>query len=117
MPERKAAYLCVRGENSLPEHMKTSRTIELYQIMKPIYDLWMQFENGPNEPLRRSFAGTRDFDFNLDGQAHYGMLPDLIQDIKNQGLTPGQLKPLFLGAEQFIKMWEKAETAKNLINR
>ncbi len=115
MPERKAAYLCVRGENSLPEHMKSTRTMELYRIMKPIYDLWMQFENGPNEPLRKSFAGTRDFDFNLDGQAHYGMLPDLIQDMKNQGLTPDQMKPLFLGANQFIKMWESAEAAKNNI--
>ncbi|MCX6317226.1 MAG: membrane dipeptidase [Bacteroidetes bacterium] len=117
MPERKAAYLCIRGENSLPEHMKSSRTIELYRIMKRIYDLWMQFENGPNEPLRRSFAGTRDFDFNLDGQAHYGMLPDLIQDMKNHGLSAAQMKPLFLGANQFISLWEKAEAAKNNIQK
>ena len=115
MPERKAAYLCVRGEGSLPEHMKSSRTMELYHIMKPIYDLWVQFENGPNEPLRRSYAGTRDFDFNLDGQAHYGMLPDLIQDMKNHGLSPSQLTPLFLGANQFLKMWDKAETAAKTI--
>ena len=113
--ERWAAYMCVHGEGSIPSHLKHNRTMELYSIMKPIYNLWMQFENGPNEPLRRSYAGTRDFDFNLDGQAHYGMLPDLIQDMKNQGLTPVQLKPLFLGAEQFIKMWERAEAAKNNI--
>jgi microsomal dipeptidase-like Zn-dependent dipeptidase len=111
MPERKAAYLCVRGLNSLPEHMKTTRTMELYRVLKPIYDLWMEFENGPNEPLRRSYAytGGRDFDFNLDGLAHYGMLPDLIQDMKNQGLTTQHLKPLFGAAEEYIKMWEKAE--------
>jgi microsomal dipeptidase-like Zn-dependent dipeptidase len=115
MPERKAAYLCIRGKNSLPEHMVSSRTLELYRIMKPIYDLWMQFENGPNEPLRRSFAGTRDFDFNLDGQAHYGMFPDLIQDMKNLGLSAEQLRPLFLSAEQYIKMWEQADRAKTTI--
>lgn len=113
--ERWAAYMCVHGESSIPAHLREARTIQLYQTMKPIYDLWMQFENGPNEPLRRSFAGNRDFDFNLDGQAHYGMLPDLIQDMKNQGLTPNQLNPLFISAGQFIKMWEKAEAAKTLI--
>lgn len=116
MPERKAAYLCVRGETSLPAHMISPRTRQLYEIMQPIYKLWMEFENGPNEPLRRSYAGTRDFDFNLDGQAHYGMLPDLIQDMKNQGLSPAQIKPLFLSANQFINMWEKAEAAKNIIS-
>jgi hypothetical protein len=75
----------------------------------------MEFENGPNEPLRRSYAypGGRDFDFNLDGLAHYGMYPDMIQDMKNIGMAPHHLRPLFLGAEQYISMWEKAETAKN----
>ena len=28
----------------------------------------------------------RDFDYNLDGLAHYGMLPDMLQDLKNVGL-------------------------------
>ena len=117
MPERKAAYLCVRGENSLPAHMKTERTMQLYPIMNRIYQLWMQFENGPNEPLRRSYAytGGRDFDFNLDGLAHYGMFPDLIQDLKNQGLNAQQLKPLFLATEQYLQLWEKAEKAKTNI--
>jgi microsomal dipeptidase-like Zn-dependent dipeptidase len=118
MPERKAAYMAVRGLNSLPTHMKTPRTIELHKVIERIYNLWLEFENGPNEPLRRSYAykSVRDFDFNLDGQAHYGMYPDLIQDMKNLGLSPSQLKPLFLAAEQYIKMWEKAEAAKNNIN-
>lgn len=117
MPERKAAYMVVRGINSLPNHMKTPRTMELYNVIEKIYTLWMQFENGPNEPLRRSYAykGVRDFDFNLDGQAHYGMYPDLIQDMKNLGLSPTQIKPLFLAAEQYITMWQKAEHAKSNI--
>ena len=68
--------------------------------------------------MRRSYAypGGRDFDFNLDGLAHYGMLPDLIQDLKNQGLNAEQLKPLFLSTEQYIKMWEQAELAKSNIH-
>ena len=113
MPERKAAYMAVRGENSLPDHMKTTRTRELYRVMKRVYDLWMQFENGPNEPMRRSFAytGGRDFDFNIDGLAHYGLLPDLIQDLKNQGLNSGQLRPLFLATEQYLLLWERSVQA------
>ena len=117
MPERKAAFMCVHGKTSLPENMRTARTMELYGIMKPIYDLWMQFENGPNEPLRRSFAypGGRDFDFNLDGLAHYGMFPDLIQDLKNLGFTSRQLTPLFMAAEQYLKMWEQADRSKGSV--
>ena len=117
-PERRAAYMCVHGESSVQQNWKDGRTMELYRVVKPIYDLWMQFENGPNEPMRRSYAypGGRDFDFNLDGLAHYGMLPDLIQDLKNQGLNAEQLKPLFLSTEQYIKMWEQAELAKSNIH-
>ncbi|HEX4875084.1 MAG TPA: membrane dipeptidase, partial [Chitinophagaceae bacterium] len=113
--ERWAAYMCVHGENSIPQHLKYDRTMELYQVMKRIYTLWMSFEQGPNEPLRRSYAypGGRDFDYNLDGLAHYGMFPDMIQDMKNLGLRDYQLRPLFLGSEQYIQMWEKAEAAKN----
>ncbi|CAN5416726.1 hypothetical protein BH10ACI3_BH10ACI3_10380 [soil metagenome] len=115
--ERKAAFMAVHGANSLPQNLKDDRTTELYLTVRPIYNLWMQFENGPNEPLRRSFAfaGGRDFDYNLDGLAHYGMYPDLIQDMKNLGLAPAQLRPLFVGAEQYILMWELAERAKAAI--
>ncbi len=118
LPERKAAFMAANGEGSIPQEMKTPRTMELYHVIKPIYDLWMQFESGPNEPLRRSFAypGGRDFDFNLDGLAHYGMYPDFIQDLKNSGLNSEQIKPLFLAAEQYIKMWEQADVAKNTIH-
>lgn len=112
--ERRAAYMAVHGENAIRDDWKDGRTMELYKVVKPIYDLWMQFENGPNEPLRRSYAypGGRDFDFNIDGLAHYGMLPDLIQDMKNLGLNAFQLQPIFMAAEEYIKIWEKADAVK-----
>jgi microsomal dipeptidase-like Zn-dependent dipeptidase len=114
MAERKAAFMAVHGEESVPPSMRDARTNDLYKVIRRIYNLWMQFENGPNEPLRRSFAyaGGRDFDFNLDGLAHYGMYPDMIQDLKNLGLNATQLSPLFMSAEQYIRMWEKADAAK-----
>ncbi len=112
--ERKAAFMAVHGLNALLPSQRDETTMSLYVVMKRIYDLWMQFENGPNEPIRRSFAytGGRDFDFNLDGLAHYGMYPDLIQDLKNNGFSPDQLRPLFMATEQYLKMWEQADAAK-----
>ena len=68
---------------------------------------------GPNPPLTRSVAGRRDFDINLDGMAHYGMLPDFLQDLRNNGATPDQLAPLFRSAEDYIKMWERCEDRKS----
>jgi microsomal dipeptidase-like Zn-dependent dipeptidase len=118
--ERKAAFMAVspQGEYALSADMKEdARVMQLYNIIKPIVTLWNQFENGPNQPLRRSYAynGGRDFDFNLDGLAHYGMFPDLIQDLKNNGFTTQHLNPLFMGPEQYIKLWEQAETASKNI--
>jgi microsomal dipeptidase-like Zn-dependent dipeptidase len=119
MPERKAAFMAMQPDSihSLPASLKDGRTIELFNILYPIVKLWNQFENGPNQPLRRSYAyqGGRDFDFNIDGLAHYGMFPDLIQDLKNNGFTKQHITPLFMGPEQYIRLWEKAEAASKNI--
>ena len=47
----------------------------------------------------------RTFDFNVDGLAHVGMLPDLIQDLSKIGLNDNDLTPLFRSAESYISMW------------
>lgn len=59
--------------------------------------------------LLASTLGTKTWDFNNDGMAHIGMYPDLIQDLRNLGLTSRDLGPLFRSAEQYIKTWERAE--------
>jgi hypothetical protein len=66
---------------------------------------------GSNAPLRKRIDGVRDWDVNLDGVAHYGMLPDMIQDMRNDGVTASDLKPLFYSAEDYIVMWERAIAA------
>ena len=49
---------------------------------------------GPNLPLKRAMAGPlRDFDYNLDGLAHYGMFPDMFQDLKNVGFPATEWPP------------------------
>lgn len=62
-----------------------------------------------HEPLVPCRTGTRTYNFNLDGLAHYGLLPDLLQDLRNIGLTPNDLAPLFRSADHYVRMWERAE--------
>lgn len=63
---------------------------------------------GPNPPLARCEAGPRrDYDINIDGMAHYGMLPDMLQDVRNNGLAPEDLATLFRSANDFVGTWEK----------
>ncbi len=74
--------------------------------------------------FEKQVTGTRTFDFNIDGLAHVGLLPDLMRDFanilehRNAKLDPGSekipltLDPLFNSAEIYIRMWERAECAK-----
>ena len=73
-----------------------------------------------SQPLMRpstmiSAAGTRTFDYNVDGLAHYGLTPDMFQDARNTGLSPDQIGTFFRGAEDFIRMWEKCERLRGSI--
>ncbi|MCA9547724.1 MAG: hypothetical protein KC613_25145, partial [Myxococcales bacterium] len=53
--------------------------------------------------------GERAVDFNTEGFLHIGMLPELIEDARQDGATDEDLVPLFRSAEAFVQMWEKAE--------
>ncbi|TDL99888.1 MAG: hypothetical protein C4K58_01160 [Flavobacteriaceae bacterium] len=54
-------------------------------------------------------TGEKTWDFNGDGLANIGLLPDLIADIQAQGYTPEEIQPLFNGAEMYIRIWEQAQ--------
>ncbi|HYO67168.1 MAG TPA: membrane dipeptidase [Archangium sp.] len=60
-------------------------------------------------PFVKARAGSREFDFNTDGLAHVGLLPDFIRDLVHVGLTDAQMDPLFSSAEAFLRMWESCE--------
>jgi microsomal dipeptidase-like Zn-dependent dipeptidase len=67
---------------------------------------------GDNEPLasyRMEGRNPPSFDFNVDGLAHYGLIPDMLQDLKNLGMTTSDFEALFSSAESYIEMWEKTE--------
>ena len=62
----------------------------------------------PFDPFEN--AQRKPWDINFDGLAHVGMLPDFIQDLRQDGVTDAQLQPLFRSAEGYVRMWERAET-------
>ncbi|MGH0035372.1 MAG: hypothetical protein ACQGVK_10140 [Myxococcota bacterium] len=53
--------------------------------------------------------GNREVDFNTEGLVHIGLVPELIEDVRRDGVTDAELEPLFKSAEGYIRMWEKAE--------
>lgn len=61
-----------------------------------------------NEPLVMGKTGERRWNYNVDGMAHYGMLPDFFQDLRNVGVTPPDLTPLFSSAEHLAQTWDRA---------
>jgi microsomal dipeptidase-like Zn-dependent dipeptidase len=102
--EKRAAYLALKGIPNPGSH-HAAEVQKLVLKIKPIWSKWQQMK-GNNRPLVRSTAGERrDFDINLDGMAHYGMLPDFLQDLRNIGLTAEDLVPLFRSAHDYVEMW------------
>ncbi len=66
----------------------------------------------PSAPaLPRSVMGFRIFDFQSDGLAHYGMLPDFMQALSDKPNSGAAVKALFHSAEDTIRMWEACEAA------
>ncbi len=61
-------------------------------------------------------SGDRTFDFNTDGFAHYGMLPDLIEDFKALGKTDKEIETWYRGAEAYLRTWENAISAQKRYN-
>jgi hypothetical protein len=63
---------------------------------------------GFNIPLKPYRMGDRAFDFNVDGLSHFGLIPDMLQDLANLGMPLEDRKALWTSAEGYIEMWEKA---------
>ncbi len=57
--------------------------------------------------IDRNRSGSRVWDVNADGVAHYGLYPDWIQDLRN---IAGDkiVDDLARGAESYLQMWERA---------
>jgi microsomal dipeptidase-like Zn-dependent dipeptidase len=76
--------------------------------------------NAATDPLRypfinefgltfdRQVSGNRTFDLNRDGMAHYGLLADLLQDIRERSGSDAY-EAIMKSAEGYLQMWERAE--------
>lgn len=117
----KAAMFCVKNNrnlNTLPGfnswfEFDRNFIIGVYNTASQVYKSW-NARYGNNQPLRRLRTGNREWDYNTDGMAHYGMMPDFFQDLKNIGLRGDQLSFLFQSAEDYIRMWEKTVKASGV---
>ena len=56
----------------------------------------------------RQRTGVRTFDLNIEGMAHYGLLPDLLADMAGQRHGREATELLFRSAEGYVRMWERA---------
>jgi hypothetical protein len=56
----------------------------------------------------RQVSGNRTFDLNKDGMAHYGMLADLMQDVRQRSGAE-VYEAVMNSAEGYLQMWERAE--------
>ena len=63
--------------------------------------------HGATGTFDKQVTGGKTFDYNVDGLAHVGLVPDFIQDLKKVGLSDADLEPFFRSAEAFLQMWER----------
>jgi hypothetical protein len=56
----------------------------------------------------REHTGTRTFDLNRDGVAHYGLIADLIADMEHSRAGRRALPLLFNSAEAYVDTWQRA---------
>ena len=59
--------------------------------------------------LEQPMVGNRLLDFNIEGMVHIGLVPEVIEDVRRDGVTDDELKALFKSAEGYLRMWEKSE--------
>ncbi|MFG2997379.1 discoidin domain-containing protein [Streptomyces sp. NPDC048340] len=65
--------------------------------------------------IDKQTAGQRTWDFNTDGGAQYGMVPDWVEDIRLVG-GQGVVDDLFRGAESYLRTWGSSEKHKAGVN-
>lgn len=66
--------------------------------------------------LTKCVTGVKTWDFNTEGMAHYGLLPDYIESCRKVGMTTAEQNAFFLSAERFAQMWEKCNTSKTNVH-
>ena len=60
--------------------------------------------------FQQPHLGNRVVDFNTEGMLHIGLLPEVIEDARRDGMSDADLELLFRSAEAYLRMWEHAES-------
>ena len=63
---------------------------------------------GSTSKLLCQVSGTRTFDLNRDGVAHYGMYPDLLAYMRQKPQGEEATRVLYRSAEAYLRTWERA---------
>jgi microsomal dipeptidase-like Zn-dependent dipeptidase len=62
-------------------------------------------------------GSPKRWDYNNEGMAHIGLVPDFFEALKKDGMSLEKLNQLFLSAEYFAQMWEKCIARAPLVER
>jgi microsomal dipeptidase-like Zn-dependent dipeptidase len=86
-----------------------SLAIQSDERYKRAVSVWNRYHAayGQNVPLKPCQTGYKRWDINFEGVAHYGLIPDFLQDLHNVGMKPEDMSVLFRSAEHFAQMWTK----------
>ncbi len=71
------------------------------------------FYNGFSKCRFSNANRVREWDYTKEHVAHYGLIPDFLQDVGRQTNGKSTINILFRGAEFFARMWEKCEQQKS----
>lgn len=65
--------------------------------------------------VTRQTTGTRTWDYNVDGVAHYGQVPDWVEDLRIVG-GPALVADLARGAESYLDTWAATRAHTTPVN-
>lgn len=86
-----------------------------------VFDTLPEFAGIPalrfDQPAARDAAGNgRSWHVDVDGNAHYGMAADGVQELRIEG-SAEQMRDLYNSAEVYMQFWERTETASAAIRK
>ena len=64
----------------------------------------------PTQTVHQQVSGTKTYDYNVTGTAHYGMYADWAESVSKLG-GPEIVADMKNGAEAYLQMWERTERA------
>lgn len=105
----------VLGENPPSDITDDQTRLRRYNNFLKVWDDYGRIY-GTNTPMKRCSTLQVEWDYNFDGLAHYGLMPDFFQDLRNVGLNNLDMSPLFRSADDFARMWTKCLVGADAIN-